>query len=294
MNPPLSLENHVCALIVTYNPDPAFLDNIAAISSQVCHIVVVDNGSTSETQQHLMTLEACQNCTVIRNYRNLGIAVALNRGVKYAIEAGFNWIATFDQDSRVSDGFIRQMVETYQQARHPEKVAIIAPTYVDRESGVPQPIMRAGNGECLAVMTSGNMLPSSVVQIVGTFNESLYMDYVDIEFCLRARQKGMVIIQSPAVLLHSCGRLTRYRFLGRCFGASNHSAERRYYITRNRLRLLRPYAADQSWFWREIKMIFAEAAKIALVEDNKWKKFRAMAAGTADALRGRAGKKVEL
>lgn len=294
MKPSIAVEARVCAVIVTYNPEPAFLDNIGAIAPQVGHIVVVDNGSGSAIQPHLMTLEAGHDCTVIRNRQNLGIAAALNLGVKYAIEAGFNWIATFDQDSHVSDGFIAQMLETYQQAGNPEKIAIIAPTYVDRESGIRQPIMRARNGKILVTMTSGNMLPSSVFQRLGTFDESLYMDYVDIEFCLRARRRGMAIIQSPAILFHSCGRLTRHSLLGRRFGASNHSAERRYYITRNRLRLLLPYAADWSWLWREVKMMLAEATKIALVEDNKWKKFRAMAAGTADALSGKMGKQIEL
>ena len=294
MKPSLAVKDRICAVIVTYNPAHAFLDNIATVAPQVCHIVVVDNGSESATQQHLLMLEAGNDCTVIRNPQNLGIAAALNLGVKYATEAGFNWIVTFDQDSRVSDGFIAKMLETYQQFRNPEKVAIIAPTYVDRESGISQPIMQTVNGRILVTMTSGNMLPASVFQRVGTFDESLYMDYVDIEFCLRARSKKMVIIQSPAILFHSCGRLTRHRLFGRRFGASNHSAERRYYITRNRLRLMLPYATDWSWLWREVKMMLAEATKIALVEDNKWKKFRAMAAGTADALSGKMGKQIEL
>jgi hypothetical protein len=30
------------------------------------------------------------------------------------------------------------------------------------------------------------------------------------------------------------------------------------------------------------------------VEDNKWRKFRAMAAGTVDALSGKVGKQIEL
>ncbi|PSH03639.1 MAG: hypothetical protein CXZ00_11345 [Acidobacteria bacterium] len=290
----LSLPPRVCAVVVTYNPDPTFLENIAILGAQVNHIVVVDNGSFGGTEQHLRALQARQDCTVIRNRQNLGIAVALNLGVKYALEAGFNWVATFDQDSRVSDGFISRLLETYQQASHPEKIAIIAPTYVDRESGIQQPIMRARNGENLVTMASGNLLPSSAIQNVGLFDESLYMDYVDIEFCLRARRKGMLILQSPAVLFHSCGRLTHHRLFGRRFGASNHSAERRYYITRNRLRLIMPYATDWSWLWREIKMMLAEATKIVLVENSKWKKFRAMAAGTADALSGKTGKQIEL
>jgi rhamnosyltransferase len=291
-SPPLLFR--VCAVIVTYNPRPTFIDNIAALRPQVDHVVVVDNGSSGGTEQRLQVLEGRQDCTVIRNHHNLGIAAALNLGVNHAIEAGFDWIATFDQDSRVSDGFISQMLETYRQAPHPEKVAIIAPTYVDRESGIRVQSTRRGNGEIITTMTSGSMMPTSAIQVLGAFDESLYMDYVDTDFCLRARQKGMLIPQSPGVLSHSLGRTTFHRFLGIRFGVTNHSAERRYYITRNRLRLLRRYAADWPWVWREIKAMLLQAAKVVLIEDDKWRKIRAMVAGTLDGLSGKVGKRVEL
>jgi rhamnosyltransferase len=284
----------VCAVIVTYKPPPTFIDNIVAVAAQVGHVVVVDNGSSGETEKQLQELETRLGCKVIRNHQNLGIAAALNLGVNHAIEAGFDWIATLDQDSRVSDRFISQMLETYQQAAHPEKVAIIAPSCVDRESGVYVPCMRTGNGEIITTMTSGSMLPASTIQVLGAFDEILFMDYVDIEFCLRARQKGMLILQSPAVLFHSLGRTTFHRFLGVAFGVTNHSAERRYYITRNRLRLLRRYAADWPWVWREIKAMLLQGAKVVLMEDDKWRKLRAMVAGTADGLSRKVGKQVEL
>src|ERR1700722_12984646 len=136
----------VCAVIFTYNPQPTFIDNIVAVAEQVGHIVVVDNGSCGETQQRLQELETRLGCKVIRNHQNLGIAAALNLGVDYAIRAGFDWVAAFDQDSCVTNGFISQMLETYQQAAHPEKVAIIVPTCVDRESGIHVQCMRTGNG----------------------------------------------------------------------------------------------------------------------------------------------------
>jgi hypothetical protein len=65
-------------------------------------------------------------------------------------------------------------------------------------------------------------------------------------------------------------------------------------MTRNRLSLLIRYARDWPWVWRESRTILLDAAKIMLAEDNKWKKMRAMAAGTMDALRGKTGKQIEL
>src|ERR1700691_585581 len=158
----------ICAVVVTYNPGPSFVGNIEAIAVQVGGVVLVDNGSTSETEQHFQKLEARFRCKVIRNRQNLGIAAALNLGVNYATQTGFDWVCTFDQDSRVCEEFFGKMGEAYQQAPHPEKIALITPRYVDRETGVPLRLRRA-RGEILTTLTSGSMMPSSAIQKLGLF-----------------------------------------------------------------------------------------------------------------------------
>jgi rhamnosyltransferase len=282
-----------CAVVVTYNPRPSFVGNIEALAAQGVEIVLVDNSSANETEQHLRKLEARLGCKVIRNRQNLGIATALNLGVNYALEAGFDWVCAFDQDSRVCEEFFWKMRQIYQQVPHPEKIALITPRFVDRKTGIPLRLRRAG-GKILTTLTSGSMIPSSAIRKLGLFEESLYIDAVDTEFCLRARRNGMLILQSPAVLLHSLGHTTYHHLLGLHFGTTNHSPGRHYYITRNRLRLLSRYAADWPWFWREIRGMVFDDAKIMLVEPDKWRKFRAMAVGAVDALRGRFGKQIEL
>ena len=284
----------VCAVIVSYNPKSTFIENIVNVAAEVDHVVVVDNGSGIETEHYLQELDRRLRCTVIRNVENLGIALALNQGVKYALEGGYDWVCTLDQDSQVSDGFVSKMIETYQQAPDPKRVAILAPSYVDRESGVRLRLKCTRDGQILTTMTSGSMVPLTAIRKLGFFDESLYMDAVDIEFCLRARREGMLILQSPAVLLHSLGRTSYYQFLGLRFGVTHHAPNRRYYMTRNRLWLLMRYASDWPWTWRESKTMLLDAVKIAFAEDSKWSKFRAMAAGIGDACRGRLGKQVEL
>jgi rhamnosyltransferase len=285
---------HTCAVVVTYNPQLSLLDNISALAPQVNHVVLVDNGSSSEADRLLLESETRLHCTVIRNRQNLGIAAALNRGIKYAIEGNYDWIVTFDQDSCVSDRYIPEMFESYREASNPENIALIAPTCVDRETGIPIRLLRSRKGAVLLAMTSGSMIPCKVIQTAGEFDESLFMDYVDVEFCLRLRRLGMRILESPAVLFHALGRTTYHEFLGAGFGVTNHSAARRYYITRNRLLLLRRYFADWSWSSREGRSMLLDAAKILLLENDKREKFRAMAAGTADALLGKVGKQIEL
>lgn len=290
--PPLL--DRVCAIIVTYNPLPQFIDNIAAINAQVDETLVVDNGSSGEAETCLKALERLPGCKVLRSPTNLGIAAALNLGVRAVENSEIGWIATFDQDSRVSDGFVAGMFETYRDAARPESIAIITPTFVDSESGVRGSILRSRAGELLTAITSGSLIPIRILKILGDFDESFFMDYVDIDYCLRARRQGLTILESPATLYHSLGRTTYHRFLGQSFAVTNHSAARRYYITRNRLRVLWRYSTDWPWAWREVKAVFVDAAKVAFVESEKWKKSRAMLVGSIDALTGRTGKQVDL
>lgn len=284
----------IAAVIVAYNPKQQIVGNVATIANQVRKVIVVDNTPSTEADPHLQLLETRFGCTIIRNHQNLGIAIALNLGVKYAMEIGCNWVCTLDQDSVACTDFISEMLATYRQTPQPERIALITPHYVDRESKVRVRLRCSTSGEILTTMTSGSMVPSIAIRKLGFFDEDLFIDGVDTEFCLRARREGMIILQSPALLWHSLGRTTYHRILGLRFGTTNHSAERHYYISRNRIRLLARYAKDWPWVWRELRGTVFDIIKICLVEKGKLKKFYAMMVGIVDALSGKVGKRIEL
>jgi rhamnosyltransferase len=288
------LQTSVCAVIVTFNPESVVFQNIESIAAQFDKVIIVDNGSHPKTVERLVALELPSTLEVISNRDNLGIAAALNRGIRQALSEHFDWICTLDQDSSLSAGYVSTMLAEHRRSASPAQVALITPVYVDRASGVTVRLMRTAAGEILTTMTSGTMVAPGAIQRLGFFDETLFIDAVDTEFCLRARRQTMTILQSPAVLYHSLGRTTYYSFLGLRFGTTNHSADRRYYITRNRMRLFARYAGDWSWAWREGRIMIFDTTKIALLEKDRWNKFRAMLAGMADALSGKMGKQCEL
>jgi rhamnosyltransferase len=232
---------------------------------------------------------------LIENGTNLGIAAALNIGVREARAKGCSWVALFDQDSRVEVGFLKSMLTAFEKAPDPSKVGIVCPVYQDTSTGIAFPIQRSRSGNILSAMTSGSLIPIRLFDCVGTFNESLFIDYVDIEFCVRSRRAGYSIFQSPqAVLHHSLGRITRHRLLGRWFASTNHSAPRRYYITRNRSWVLWQFKRDWSWSSSEFHSALRDTVKVFLVEKDRLAKMKNMMLGFVDALRGRMGKRVDL
>jgi rhamnosyltransferase len=285
----------VCAVIVSYNPTPEILDNIAAIRSQVNSVLVVDNGSLGEDLVMLRSARAQYDFELIENGCNLGIAAALNAGISQVKARGCSWAALFDQDSTVEPGFIDSMFQVFNECVNPSEVGILCPLYLDKETGMMMPITRSKAGEILSAMTSGSMIPVKLFDQVGTFNEALFIDYVDIEFSLRCRKAGYIIVQSArAILHHSLGRITRHRLLGHWFTSTNHSEARRYYITRNRLWVLGNFFRDWSWSLNELRGILMETVKVVFVEQHRLTKLKNISLGFADAISGKMGKRFEL
>jgi Glycosyl transferase family 2 len=91
----------VCAVIVTYHPSARMLENNSQVRAQVQGLVVVDNGSSVEELDPLRAKTQSIGFQLIENGENLGIAEALNQGVRWTESQGYPWVILFDQDSKI-------------------------------------------------------------------------------------------------------------------------------------------------------------------------------------------------
>jgi rhamnosyltransferase len=83
-------------------------------------------------------------------------------------------------------------------------------------------------------ITSGNLVKISVFKEVNYFEDKLFIDSVDFDFCFKLKEKGYILIEATsAKLLHSCGSAAEKRLLFFKTGYTNHNYLRRYYTTRN-------------------------------------------------------------
>jgi rhamnosyltransferase len=271
--------------------------NLAKLRTQVEGLVVVDNGSTEG--QLVMLREASReySFTLIDNQENLGIAAGLNIGVRWAQAKGYTWVALFDQDSTVPPSFIKTMLHAYEISPRREKVALFVPRYIDSRLGTPLPAAYAADGSLQVAMTSGSLMPISIFRHQGWFEESLFIDGVDYEYCLRLRSNGYSIEEcTEAVLLHAPAEFKVCSWLGRrLFSTSNYKAGRRYYRDRNKVWILRRYWAKYPEFvLPSLFNSFKDALKIILAESNKGAKISYMGLGLFDGFLGRMGKRVDL
>ena len=286
----------VVAIVVTFHPDHDVLTNLAAIRPQVTHLLVVDNGSATSDLAALRSQALRLNFVLIENGENLGIATALNQGIRHAQSLGAEWVLLFDQDSRVTEGFTATMLHCFETSPWGDRLAILNPRYVDKRTGqeIFPPI--PANAGMAAVTTSGTLARTQLFNDHGLFEEKLFIDYVDVEHSLRLRRAGLILDECcDAILLHSPGTPREHRFLGRIlFRTGNYSALRHYYQQRNRIWVARRYYSTFPEFFPEVvRSSTADFIKLILAEKDKARKVRFFLRGIFDGLRERMGKLTE-
>lgn len=215
----------VVAIIVSYNPDIVRLrQNVSAVSGQVGHVLIFDNKSNN--QEEVSLLDGAQNCSVVFNTENRGLPISLNEGCRRAIRLGAHYVLLLDQDSVVSDGMVRSLIECMDKG-----VGIASPQIIDRnkrEGFVPSDVVVPAR----RVITSGALVSLEAWHETGGFDERIFVDWADYEFCANIRTHGYRIVRDMrTMLLHEMGR-REYAFTlptpngGRPFYRTNHSASR--------------------------------------------------------------------
>jgi rhamnosyltransferase len=285
--------DNTVAVIVTLRPESDVLHHVETLIGQVLRIVVIDNGSGPGAASILDSISALPSVEVIRNPINAGIARALNQGAQAAMDIGADWLLTLDQDAAPSAEIVRIAGHTFDNYPQPHLIAVIGSTsFADYLAGWPGAASRGRAWiEASDVITAGSFVSLAAFRRIGGFREDLFVDYVDTEFCLRARVRGYRVLASPTpAMTHQIGQPTE-RWIGRrAVHPTNHSAVRRYYITRNRFLVWRRYwRTDPRYVAKDVIASQKELLKLLLFEQNRVEKLRAMLAGIIDGTRGVTG-----
>ncbi|WP_018616007.1 glycosyltransferase family 2 protein [Segetibacter koreensis] len=283
--------NKVAAGVVVYHPDSNVLTNINTYYSGVEKLIVIDNSETRTTFQNDLH-KLFPDAIYLHLNRNAGIAAALNIACEIAIEGGYKWILTMDQDSSFNLDELTEMI-----ARIPlveilfKKVGIITPYHVLHTEDVTKTTEQYSVKNI--VMASGNLLNLTAYTAIGPFEEKLFMDYADYEYCLRLRKNKYQIIQDNFVKLkHSLGSYAIKKMFGVSFGVSNHNSVRRYYMIRNSLYVsFKYFSFDKLFFLHTVKNTFLLHPFLILsFEKDKWAKMKSIRKGILHFLFHKYGK----
>ena len=299
----------VAALIVTYNPDDKLLDCVNAISKQVSNVIIIDNGSTDDNSRIFINkVNTIDNVNVIFNNQNIGLASALNQGVRILESLNYNWAITLDQDSIATPTMAEELLSTLNRCDPLDKIAFIGPCIKDEGSlSIPakwlSPIKHfpllfkrikcegIDLNNISIIITSGALTNLSMFKDIGFFRDEFFIDYIDSEYCLRAKKNGYkIMVSAKALMYHNLGNKQEVKVLIHTFRPTFHKPFRRYYIARNQIAMLRSYAlVHPHWAAFDIIASSYNLCRIIFLEDQKIQNILMIFKGYRDGLRGKFG-----
>lgn len=295
----------IIAVVVTYHPIKGELyPLLEATLPQVDRIIIIDNGSqevcTNDISKFIKNKLVELHCLG----RNYGIATAQNKGIALAKAYGAQYVMLFDQDSLPAPDLVNRLLEaSISKKASGIKVAAVGPYYEDPRRLVPSRPFVSLHGFRLDLqndrgpekiipvsylIASASLISIDSFDAIGPMREALFIDYVDIDWGLRARQLGFQSFGvRNALLQHNLGEKIQFIF-GKSF--CFHSPLRHYYQFRNGLWLYRqPYlswAEKIGGYGRLVKRFFACAIFFKPRNQN----IRMMFKGLAHGVSGRLGK----
>ncbi|GMA81402.1 hypothetical protein GCM10025855_09350 [Shewanella glacialipiscicola] len=225
-------KNDVCGIVAAFNFDDNAMNNALLIARLVEHLIIIDDGSKDKSKLNQLNEMGLHNVEVILSPDNLGIANSLNVGAKLALDLGYEWCITFDQDSTPD----KQMVKLLQKQQkalselYGDKVAIVAPNIVDQNANTKNckylvenkkftfvrksPDVISNDDKILVVITSGTLTNLNILHDLGFFKTDLFIDYVDTEYCMRLIVNDYKIgVAKDALLTHNLGQKERKKFV---------------------------------------------------------------------------------
>ncbi|MDR2690377.1 MAG: glycosyltransferase family 2 protein [Azoarcus sp.] len=296
----------IIAVVVTYHPETKMLgQQLTALLPQVARVIVVDNGSTSA---ELASVPA-QGVELIEIGHNRGLAAAQNIGIERALAADASHVLLMDQDSLPAPDMVAHLLAAFDLAdggSGAAPIAAVGPRLFDPRSRTnldylkktggrihrhPMPDTASKPLEVEHLIASGCLIPADVLNEIGLMDESLFIDAIDTEWCIRAIVGGFRLLLEPrAALTHRLGdNSLRLRTPQRIRTLALHSPARQYYIFRNNLLLCRrPYV---DWAWRRL-MALALPRRLffyLIFGPRRFAHLRAISAGILDACNGQSG-----
>lgn len=293
----------VSGIIVTYNPHFEALKLLLdAVIPQLDRVIIVDNGSKADIAAWLIQQNI--HIDLIPLGDNLGIAKAQNVGIVQARAYGSGFVLLLDQDSLPAPDMVATLISAAKaQISNGVKLGCVGPRYEDTRQNNPPPFIRTigfrlERQACTMpdaivdvdyLIASGCLIPMTTLDDVGGMTEEMFIDYVDIEWGLRAQQKGYRSFGICAALMkHDLGDKP-VLFRGRQIPV--HSPLRHYYHFRNAIWLYRQPWLRFNWKVVDASRLLRKYIFYSLMTVPRLQHAKMMTLGIVHGLVGKMGKK---
>lgn len=183
---------HVGIIIVTYNPVMKnFENNLSYIKKLKQKILIVDNNSNLKEIKRLRNIaKQNYNVSLIELDKNMGIGYAQNIGINYFKNKGVDFCFFLDQDSYIKEAHFKKLVNDFEQIRIIDKNAVLMGPILNESD-----LLRDNISKVNKLISSGSLMVLEATSSVGLMKEKFFIDFIDYEWCWRARKKEKIFIR---------------------------------------------------------------------------------------------------
>ncbi|MGL6101154.1 MAG: glycosyltransferase [Fusobacteriaceae bacterium] len=267
----------VAGIVIWYNPKQEYVKNIETYLSFLDILYVYDNSESSNLSL-LKKIENLDKVKYINKNLNLGIAFPLNEISNVAFANGYKWLLTMDQDSY----FLNNSIQKFTRNLNNHDIGILSPNYIIKDC-LNRDINKVDR-EIENVITSGNLINLNIYKKTEGFDNNLFIDEVDHDYCLKLKLLDKKIVcQNDVELNHELGERNKK------FGISytEHNFIRKYYIWRNKLYMIKKYPILKKKYMLNL---FKDIIKIICFEKDKIKKIKYIIKAISDFKNEKYGK----
>lgn len=298
----------VAAVVVTYNRLNLLTECLEAIRNQtrkVEEIIVVNNGSTDGTAGWL----ANQHDLTIITQENLGGAGGFYAGMKTAYEKGHDWIWFMDDDGEPKVDALEKSSDFFNCAG----IAGLASLEVDLGGLVqqqsrgyfqfenvfkgivkPMEISELNTGRAIEIEHAsfvGVLFSRSAISQVGYVNRDFFIHLDDVEYCVRLRRAGKLLLIPQSVIVHKeasgKNKRTKALFYARPEVYPFDKLWLYYYPMRNLVYLGKRYSPNRGKFYFQMMTtLIRKIVAISLLDDKKLKRINLVITAFLDGLNG--------
>jgi GT2 family glycosyltransferase len=293
----------------------ACLDALGRQTLRPDRVLVVDNGSTDGTADHLRDRDGVDALWL---GRAVGAPAAFAAGMREAFAGGADRVWLMDDDAVPADDALERLDERLERAGPGQPVGGAVPMlhvgaderYAGWRHGrradggrgqsanAPGPDGRPPHDEVDWAPFAGLLLCREACRVAGEVRGDFVLWHADVDYCLRLRLAGYRLLAAPAAAVHHPPMaLTSRRVLGRAFTVGDYPAWREYYDTRNRALLRRSlrgteFADDTPLARRAGRELARDAATLAADRAGPRRVLMRLL-GLADGLRRRTERRPE-
>ena len=279
------------AVVILYYPDVGIKERVLSYLPLVDKLFIFDNSENNNHKELFADSPFEEKISYYSDRNNAGISVRLNQAAQMASEFELDWLLTMDQDSYFPGENFANFLNCINSYTEVDNVALFGVQYLDSGSQSSSCLPASTNH----LITSGTMLNLRLFTSIGVFDEALFIDQVDSEYCYRAILKGNKIIQFNNIYLqHSLGKHSIHRSLKslKKTKRSLHSPIRLYYMTRNYFYMRDKYRKDFPVEIAALKEdLFVRVKNNFLYSDQRLSLIKHIFLGIVDYKNHRMGKK---